>query len=442
MRRIIWWGTFLMFLLGIGFNVSHIARAENFSSSNYQVLAPVITSGGGYASSNNFSLLGVISEFAHSTSSSLLFGSNPGFAAYPFVSTPVVGATAGNAQVALSWTTSQGFVGWTVSDYDVGQSTTSGGPYTYSAVGNVTSSTRTGLTNGTAYYFVVIPKDAFGTRIATSTQVSATPTAPASPPPSGGGGSGGGSGGGIIPSSGGTVNLSGRAYPLSTITLLKDAQVVASSIADSKANFQMSLSNLSAGNYIFSLYTEDKAGNRSSLLSFPVSVTAGATTNIGGIFLAPTIDVDKSTVKQGDNIAFFGQSAPKSEVIITVHSNTELFLKASADAVGAYLYNLDTSPLELGSHLAKSKAALAGEISSFGASVGFAVGTQNVLKSSKKICIPADLNCDGRVNLVDFSIMAYWYKRPLAGTGLKADLNHDKKVDLIDFSIMMSHWTG
>ncbi len=204
----------------------------------------------------------------------------------------------------------------------------------------------------------------------------------------------------------------------------------------------MSLANLSTGNYIFSVYSEDKAGNRSSMFSFPVSLTAGATTNIGGIFLAPTIDVDKSTVKQGDNIAIFGQSAPKSEIIITVNSDIQLFLKASSDAIGAYLYNLDTSPLELGNHLAKSKAAVSGEISSFGAAVGFAVGTQNVLKSSKKICIPANLNCDTRINLIDFSIMSYWYKRPLTGTGLKADLNNDKKVDLIDFSILVYNWTG
>ena len=433
------WNTFLL-LTVVSMSLPHVAFAEDLSSSNYQILAPAISSGGLYATSNNYLLLGVISEFAHDIGSSATFGSNPGFVAYPFVSTPTVSATAGDSQVSLTWTASQGYVGWTVSGYDIGKSTTSGGPYTYASVGNITSSTRTGLTNGTAYYFVVIPKDAFGTRIATSTQVSATPTAPTSPPPSGG--SSGGGSGGVIPPSGGTVNLSGRAYPLSTVTLLKDAQVVASSISDSKANFSMSLANLSTGNYIFSVYSEDKAGNRSSLLSFPVSVTAGATTNIGGIFLAPTIDVDKSTVKQGDNIAIFGQSAPRSEVIITVHSNTELFLKASADAIGAYLYNLDTSPLELGSHLAKSKAALAGEISSFGASVGFLVGAQNVLKSLKKVCIPADLNCDGRVNLVDFSIMAYWYKRPLAGTGLKADLNNDKKVDLIDFSILVYNWTG
>jgi hypothetical protein len=60
-------------------------------------------------------------------------------------------------------------------------------------------------------------------------------------------------------------------------------------------------------------------------------------------------------------------------------------------------------------------------------------------------CGKADLNCDGRVNLVDFSIAAYWYKRPLndAFKAIEKDrLNGDGKIDLIDFSIMAYYWTG
>ncbi|MEK7514216.1 MAG: dockerin type I domain-containing protein, partial [Patescibacteria group bacterium] len=50
-------------------------------------------------------------------------------------------------------------------------------------------STRTGLTNGTLYYFVIVVNDFFGNRIATSTQVSATPSG--STTSTGGGGGGG-----------------------------------------------------------------------------------------------------------------------------------------------------------------------------------------------------------------------------------------------------------
>jgi len=254
------------------------------------------------------------------------------------------------------------------------------------------------------------------------------------------GGGGGGGGGYVAPPVVTQVNFSGRAYPKSAVTLLKDAQVAATTVAGADANFQISLSGLSAGNYIFSVYSEDSKGVRSSLLTFPVSVTSGATTNVSGIFIAPTIAVDKSEVKRGDNIAIFGQSVSSAEITISVNSDEEFFAKTPADKDGVYLYNFDTTQLEVGQHLAKSKASLGGEISSFSKAVGFSVGTKSVAVEPEKKVLKGDLNNDGRVNLIDFSIAAYWYKRP--NPPAKVDLNKDGKVDLVDFSILAYYWTG
>jgi len=257
-------------------------------------------------------------------------------------------------------------------------------------------------------------------------------------PPGGGGGGGGGS----LETS---VTLSGRAYPLSNVTVLKDGQIAIVTIAGPDANFDVSLTDLSSGNYTFSVYAEDSALRRSSLFTFPVRVTRGANTSIGGIFLSPTIDTDKIEVRKGDNIAILGQSSPDSTITISVNSNEEIFLQTASDGNGVYLYNLDTSPLEIEQHLAKSKSAYNGEISPFGRAVGFTVGTRNVVRTTELICGRADLNCDGRVNLVDFSIAAFWYKRPISpefSVREKERLNGDGKVDLVDFSIMAFFWTG
>jgi hypothetical protein len=181
-------------------------------------------------------------------------------------------------------------------------------------------------------------------------------------------------------------------------------------------------------------------------LSFPVSVTSGVTTNVGGIFIAPTISVDKSQVKRGDNIAIFGQSTSSSEITVSINSAEEYFVKKMTDTNGVYLLNFDTSPLEMGQHNTKSKVSLGGEISSFSKVIDFVVGTKNVLaKSPTKSVIKGDLNNDKRVNLVDFSIAAYWYKRPLSVAFKPIEierLNGDGKIDLIDFSIMAFYWTG
>lgn len=261
---------------------------------------------------------------------------------------------------------------------------------------------------------------------------SATATVPT------GGGGGGGGGGGTITTTG--ITFTGRAYPMSHVTILKDGQIAITTIAGPDASFSVTLSNLSTGNYTFSVYGEDNAGNRSTLFTFPTYFTYGSNAMVGGIFLAPTIDVDKSEVKKGDNIAIFGQTAPSSNVTISVHSSQELFKQTTSDANGVYLYNFDTVPLEFGNHATKSKTAFLNEITSFGKTVSFLVGDKNILKQEKACASKGDLNSDCKVNLVDFSIMAFWYKKP--SPPAKVDMNNDAKINLVDFSILAYNWTG
>lgn len=79
-------------------------------------------------------------------------------------------ATAGNAQVSLTWNAVSG-----ATSYTVKRATTSGGPYTNVATGLTgTSYTNTGLTNGTTYYYVVSASNSAGSS-ANSAQASATP---------------------------------------------------------------------------------------------------------------------------------------------------------------------------------------------------------------------------------------------------------------------------
>ena len=81
-------------------------------------------------------------------------------------------ATAGNAQVALSWTASSG-----ATSYNALRSTVNGSGYASVATGITTTNyTNTGLTNGTAYYFVVTATNSSGTS-GNSNQASAVPSA-------------------------------------------------------------------------------------------------------------------------------------------------------------------------------------------------------------------------------------------------------------------------
>jgi hypothetical protein len=85
-------------------------------------------------------------------------------------------ATAGNAQVSLTWNASSG-----ATSYNVYRSTTSGGSYVKIINVATASYTNTGLTNGTAYYYVVTAANAGG-ESAFSNQASATPVTPPAAP--------------------------------------------------------------------------------------------------------------------------------------------------------------------------------------------------------------------------------------------------------------------
>ncbi|MEK7646380.1 MAG: hypothetical protein AAB381_01660 [Patescibacteria group bacterium] len=165
-------------------------HAEEYTSSSYTVLHPVLTPAG-FGTSGLYRMWGSLTEIAIGTSTATDYSVQSGFLYYPEVTVPVVSPTAGDAQVTLSWTAAQGFLGWTATSYRVGQSTVSGGPYIYTSVGGVLSSIRTSLTNGTPYYFVIVVNDAYGSPIGTSTEVTSTPVAGTTPTPGDGGGGGG-----------------------------------------------------------------------------------------------------------------------------------------------------------------------------------------------------------------------------------------------------------
>ena len=84
-------------------------------------------------------------------------------------------ATPGNNQVLLTWNASSG-----ATSYNVKRSTTSGGPYSTIASGvSTTSHTDSTAVNGTTYHYVVSAVNSAG-ESGNSSQVSATPQAPAS----------------------------------------------------------------------------------------------------------------------------------------------------------------------------------------------------------------------------------------------------------------------
>jgi subtilisin family serine protease len=92
---------------------------------------------------------------------------------------PTLGATAGNGQVSLSWTTPNDG-GSAITGYKILRGATSGGETPYQSLGVVTSYVDTGVTNGQTYYYKVSAVNAIGTGAA-SNEVAKTPAANQAP---------------------------------------------------------------------------------------------------------------------------------------------------------------------------------------------------------------------------------------------------------------------
>lgn len=269
-----------------------------------------------------------------------------------------------------------------------------------------------------------------------------SPTPSPSPSPSGGGGGGGG--GGVALNTGSDAAIfKGLAYPGSIVTLLKNGVIVTEIPASPDGSFEIRLNSLNPGTYSFGIRAEDNQHLRSTLDLYTVYVASGVTTVVDGIFIPPTITTDMEEVRKGDPIILFGKSAPSANLTISIHSSTEIVKKTSSNTSGAWLYKLDSNELELGGHQGKVRASTDSDLSLYSDVLSFTVGTKNIPRTQTPTVSAAtrcDLNGDGRVNLSDFSIMAFWYKR--TGFPGKVDLNVDGKVNLTDLSILAYCWTG
>jgi hypothetical protein len=254
-----------------------------------------------------------------------------------------------------------------------------------------------------------------------------------------------------IPSS---VNVTGYTSPNSQVFLLKDGQQVATSISSKSGKFTLETSSLSEGNYSFFVYVVDNDGLRSSYFTFQLGVSKGTNTTVAGILAAPTIEVDKAKVKWGDPLAIYGSGKPDTAVEIVLNRLAGVTVAASdvdqqiftttTNNDGKFFYELPTLFLQLGQYTLQVKLL---DINStvISKAITFSIGSKNVEKATTSCEMKSDLNNDCLVNLVDFSIAAFWYKKVLSSEFSLIEarqLNGDGQINIIDFSMMAFYWTG
>lgn len=241
-----------------------------------------------------------------------------------------------------------------------------------------------------------------------------------------------------------TVVLRGTAYPGSVVSVLKNGVIAGEAPANPDGTFEVRVRNVGQGTYSFGMRAEDPERLKSKLLMISVYVTGGVTTVVDGIFIPPTITTDKVEVRRGEPVTFLGRSAPNTELRLSISSDIEFLRRATSSMQGVWSYTFDSSLLDFGEYRGKAKTLTASDTSPYSDEILFRVANETRLRNRisglagfRKRC---DLNNDDRVNILDFSIMAFWYKR--LGFPTKVDLSDDGKVNLTDLSILAYCWTG
>ncbi len=252
--------------------------------------------------------------------------------------------------------------------------------------------------------------------------------------------------GGVGPYQGGsaylylsTVTISGSASPNSTVTVLKDGSAVATTQTKADGTFTVTPPAFERGTYSFLTYVTDRARRRSSSYTSTMAFAQGTNNTISNIVVPPTIALEDDSVGTSDDVTVFGESVPGATIDLLI-DGTKRYSASSTKSVegsadGLWTITFNARELSRGTHLVRARATVPGRTSS-GVSTVLMLGVGE--EPSAASLRTADLNRDGKVNLVDFSILlSKWNTDDEV-----ADINADTKVNIADFSIMLFQWTG
>jgi hypothetical protein len=196
----------------------------------------------------------------------------------------------------------------------------------------------------------------------------------------------------------------------------------------------------SPGTATLGMWAIDVSGTRSVTLSNTFDVTQGAVTNLNELILPPSLKVSKANINPGETITVSGQSVPNATINLFIDRNTTPVATGIALANGTWSIQYSTARLSTNEHTLRARSVsgtppLTSQ-SSFSSTVQLFVGVNGQTST------PSDLNRDTRINLIDFSILIFWWQTAGGDSDPPADINGNGRVSLEDFSILLFNWTG
>jgi len=232
------------------------------------------------------------------------------------------------------------------------------------------------------------------------------------------------------------INFAGLAPPQSTVTVLKDGVYATQSQTNSIGAFTASLTGLERGVYTFLIYATDSASRKSASVASTLTLGQGTSNSISSLLVPPTIELSSEALEVAADVRVFGAGLRGSTIELALRTSGEKKYTttiASTSANGAWEITVPSKDLSRGTQTLRASGLIGGRASGNSTEVTLTVG--GVTASSG---VTGDINGDGKVNLVDFSIFLLNWNT----SNEESDFNDDGTVNLADFSILLFNWTG
>ncbi len=236
----------------------------------------------------------------------------------------------------------------------------------------------------------------------------------------------------------------GITIPNTLIRVLQDGIVVETVRSDEDGRFTVMVSLLGDGLHTFSFIAVTDYGTTLPF-ALPLIRKGNEETETTGIALSPVVAASVTSIARGESLSVFGYAQPASPVQIEVHSDPVFVQTVQSGADGSFEVAFPTDGLAFGEHAIYAKTFINGAWTDLSLPWRFTVGTQTTIAPIVSEVCHADVNGDGRVNIVDLSVLEEWFEKPLSTEMRKTEascLSGDGEITPIDLSILGYYWTG
>lgn len=235
------------------------------------------------------------------------------------------------------------------------------------------------------------------------------------------------------------VTLNGYTSPGSTVRILQDGRLIKSTQAKPDGSFRGDITGLERGVYTFLVSSVDTSARQSGSVPTTMTLDSGTNNSVTDLIVPPTFSAATSSVGLRDDIRIDGFAAPNASVDLRADppgGAAPQTFAATSSASGAWSLTIPGGTLAKGTYRLLARVKMS-ETRTSGYGSAYALGVGEVPSAAAGNWLRSDLNHDGKVNLVDFSILLTSW-----GTDGIGDINQDGTTNLSDFSILLFDWTG